>query len=141
MSQEKPFELPAPGDIVYCRFPERLGRVGPKPRPAFVLAQIVFEDGVKGVTVAYGTSKKTDLLYSGEFLVSRANPAAFELAGLSFDTRFDLGKPRDLPYTDKWFQVPQNPRYGQTPKRGTLHSTLTLAARAAFVAAQAKKPE
>ena len=58
-----------PGDIVYCRFPERgLPGPAPKPRPALVLT-IGELNGNPHVAVAYGTSRNTDRLYSGEFLI------------------------------------------------------------------------
>ena len=47
--------LPAPGDFVWCHFPESVGKPGPKSRPALVIA--VF-DNDHAIRVAYGTTKK-----------------------------------------------------------------------------------
>lgn len=53
---------PAPGDIVWCRFPNLPQRsTGPKPRPALVCDVTEREDGV-AVTVAYGTSQSLNRL-------------------------------------------------------------------------------
>ena len=124
-------QLPAPGDIVYCRFPQAKGKPGPKPRPALVVAIIEFADGVRGVRVAYGTSQKVDDLRSGELSLTPADGAAFQLSGLSFPTKFDMARTQDLPYDEDWFRVPQDPRYGQTPKLGSLHASLYRRAKAA----------
>lgn len=118
------FPLPAPGDIVYCRFPEALGKPGPKPRPALVTGLAEFDDGIVGVVVAYGTSQKTDQLLAGEFLIAPSKGEAYRAAGLSFPTKFDLRKLVALPYTDDWFRVPPVPLHGQTPKLGILHPSL-----------------
>lgn len=116
---------PDPGDIVWCRFPQRPRDLpGPKPRPALVLTVAEHEDGVV-VTVAYGTSQKLERMVAGEFAIRKAeNKAACELAGLSYDTRFDLRNRVELPWNDGFFAVPQNPTHGQTPKRGSLHIAL-----------------
>lgn len=53
------------------------------------------------VSVAYGTSQKTDRLYSGEFrIANREHPAAYASAGLSYDTKFDLRNVVELPFND-----------------------------------------
>lgn len=131
--------LPEVGDIVYCRFPQTLGNPGPKPRPALVVSLIKFADGSPGVRVAYGTSQKMNSLKSGEFAITSADGAAYELAGLSHPTKFDLGNTQDLPYTTEWFRVPPKPAYGQTPKLGSLHASLVRRAQAAFRASQNRK--
>ena len=81
---------PTAGEIVWCHFPDDL-QPRPKPRPALILA--VFDDDAPQFTVrvAYGTSQRTTTLHLGEFSVLRdRNPAAYEAAGLSYDTKFDL---------------------------------------------------
>ena len=128
------FPLPALGDIVYCRFPERAGKPGPKPRPALVIGYADFADRTKGVVVAYGTSQGTTRLHSGEFLISPTDGEAYRAAGLSYPTKFDLRQTQKLPYTDEWFRVPPTPPYGQTPKLGILHPSLMRRAEAAFAA-------
>ena len=123
---------PIAGDIVWCHFPDDINP-RPKPRPALIL--IVFDDDAPHfhVRVAYGTSQKTTTLHRGKFSILRErNPAAFETAGLSYDTKFDLRQAMDLPYSTEWFSVPPSAPHGQTPKLGTLHASLVLAVQAAF---------
>jgi hypothetical protein len=123
---------PTAGDIVWCHFPDNLSP-RPKPRPALIL--VVFDDDAPRfeVRVAYGTSKRTTTLHGGEFSISRdRNPMAYQAAGLSYDTKFDLKQVVDLPYTTEWFSVPPLAPYGQTPKLGTLHPSLVRAVQAAF---------
>jgi hypothetical protein len=87
------------------------------------------------VGVAYGTSKKTDRLYSGEFQIAKnEHPAAYASAGLSYDTKFDLGNALELPFNDDYFSVPPRAPYGQLPKLGTLHPSIVRIASAAFAA-------
>lgn len=126
---------PTAGEIVWCHFPDYVSP-RPKPRPALILA--VFDDATPkfDVRVAYGASQRTMTLHRGEFSILRErNPAAFEAAGLSFDTKFDLKQTLDLPYTTEWFSVPPAATHGQTPKLGTLHPSLVRAVQAAFRAA------
>ena len=88
---------PTAGEIVWCHFPDNINP-RPKPRPALILA--VFDDDAPQfhVQVAYGTSQRTKTLYSGEFSILRAlNPAAYQAAGLSYDTKFNLKQAIDLP--------------------------------------------
>jgi mRNA-degrading endonuclease toxin of MazEF toxin-antitoxin module len=129
--------LPSVGDIVWCQFPELpLIEPGPKPRPALVVSVDVRSDGCN-LQVAYGTSKRVTQLKSGEFAITRPqHPAAFALAGLAFDTKFDCRALVALPWTERYFKVPPRPVHGQTPKLGTLHASVYQAAHAAFEAAQ-----
>ena len=133
--------LPAPGDIVYCRFPEEIGVPGPKPRPALVTDIVEFADGTKGVRVAYGTTKRVTELLAGEFSIRTSDAAAWRMAGLSYDTKFDLGRRQDLPYTDEWFRVPPSPRHGQTPKLGTVHPGIMRRIEAAYRAVAGIEPD
>jgi hypothetical protein len=58
------------------------------------------------VRVAYGASQKTTTLHRGEFsILCGRNPAAYEAAGLSYDTKFDLRQAVDLPFTTEWTAV------------------------------------
>ena len=134
------FPLPVPGDIVYCRFPEEVGKPGPKPRPALVTGLAHFEDGTIGVVVAYGTSQRVDQLYAGEFSIVPEDGEPYRAAGLSYPTKFDLRRRVTLPYTDAWFRVPQRPLFGKTPKMGTLHASLMRRATAAFETIAAPNP-
>lgn len=112
-----------------------VGKPGPKPRPALVTGLAEFDDGAKGVVVAYGTSQKTKELLSGEFLIAASDGEGYRAAGLSFATKFDLRRTATLPYTDGWFRIPPVPFHGQTPKLGILHPSLMRRAQAAFAAA------
>jgi hypothetical protein len=126
---------PTAGEIVWCHFPDDISP-RPKPRPALILT--VFEDDAPEfeVRVAYGTSQRTTALHRGEFAILRdRNPAAFEAAGLSFDTKFDLKQAIDLPYSSEWFSVPPAAPFGQTPKLGHLHPSLVRAVQVAFQSA------
>jgi hypothetical protein len=129
------FKPPQPGDIVWCRFPQNhMPGPGPKPRPALVLA--VGESGSNPVVrVAYGTSQKTDQLYTGEFAILPTQADAFAESGLSYPTKFNLGKTFELDYNDIWFGVPPHAPYGQIPKLGILHPSLLRRAMAAHTAA------
>ena len=125
---------PTAGEIVWCHFPDSINP-RPKPRPALVL--VVFDDDAPlfNVRVAYGTSQRTTTLHRGEFAILRdRNRAAYDAAGLSFDTKFDLKQAVDLPYTAEWFSVPPSEPNGQCPKLGTLHPSLVRAVQAAFLA-------
>jgi hypothetical protein len=126
---------PIAGEIVWCHFPDNINPRA-KARPGLVLA--VFDEDAPQFTVrvAYGTSQRTTTLHRGEFSVQRErNPAAYEAAGLSFDTKFNLRQALDLPYSTEWFSVPPGAPHGQSPKLGTLHPSLVRAVHAAFRAA------
>jgi hypothetical protein len=129
------YPAPAPGDIVWCRFPERqLPGPGPKPRPALVIAVREFE-GHPIAVVAYGTSRKVDRLYAGEFAISASDGPAFEVAGLGAPTKFDLSRTLEIDFSPYWFAVPPGAPHGQTPKLGILHPSLVRRAEAAYRAA------
>ena len=88
------------------------------------------------VSVAYGTSQKTNRLYSGEFRISKSeHPAAYASAGLSYDTKFDLRNILEPPFNDAYFSVPPRAPHGQIPKLGTLHPSVVRIAATAFSAA------
>ena len=131
---------PEPGDIVWCRFSERpRDKPGPKPRPALVLEVTQRTDGIE-VKVAYGTSQKLGRLPAGEFAIRKLdNAAAYALAGLSFDTKFDLAKTLSLPWDDAFFAVPPDPRCGQIPKLGSLHSGMVKIVEAALRATRSRR--
>ena len=124
---------PEPGDIVWCRFPERpRDKSGPKPRPALVLEIAQMADGIE-VKVAYGTTQKLGRLQAGEFAIRKLdNSAAYVLAGLSYDTKFDLVKTLSLPWDTMFFAVPRDARHGQIPKLGSLHSGMIKVAESAL---------
>lgn len=123
---------PTAGEIVWCHFPDSI-HPRPKPRPALVLTVFDDDDPEFVVRVVYGTSQRTAELHRGEFAMLRArNPAAYEAAGLSYDTKFNLKQFIDLPYTTQWFSPPPTAPHGQNPKLGTLHPSLVRAAGAAL---------
>ena len=124
---------PEPGDIVWCRFPERpRDKPGPKPRPALVLEVTQRADGME-VKVAYGTSKKLGRLLAGEFVIRKSdNAAAYALAGLSYDTKFNLMETLSLPWDSQFFAISPNPRHGQIPKLGSLHPGMMKVVEAAM---------
>ena len=126
------WQLPEPGDIVWCRAPGRPRDIPvSKPRPALVVSVKEYADGAV-ISVTYGTSQKLDRMVTGEFALSqRENKTAFELAGLSYDTKFDMRKILDLPWSEAFFAVPDNPKYGQMPKMGSLHPSLVNAVKTA----------
>lgn len=134
MSQS--WKLPAPGDIVWCLFPEVPDiEPGPKPRPAIVIRVECRDDGDL-VSVVYGTSQHLMRLKTGEIAITQAkNPAAYALAGLAYDTKFDFKVIVDLPWTGRYFKVPGRSPHGNTPKLGTLHATILRAVEAAYRAA------
>ncbi|MCG3190161.1 MAG: hypothetical protein LKCHEGNO_02778 [Burkholderiaceae bacterium] len=133
------WKSPTIGDIVWCHFPELPALdPGPKPRPALVISVETRADGISAC-VAYGTTKNVTRLKAGEFAIIRSiHPAAFELAGLAFDTKFDCSLAIELPWSERYFKVPPHPHHGQTPKLGTLHPSVYHAAAAAFRAANAR---
>jgi mRNA-degrading endonuclease toxin of MazEF toxin-antitoxin module len=132
----KHWASPAPGDIVWCMFPEVPDSApGPKPRPALVVGIESREDGGV-VRVAYGTSQHVTRLKTGEVAITQQkHPAAYALAGLAYDTKFDLKVIVELPWSDRYFKAPLRNRHGNTPKIGTLHVTMLRAVEAAYRAA------
>ena len=114
------FPKPSIGDIVQCRFPERISEPGPKARPAIVTGVEVYdlEEGGEEifVTVAYGTSKDVDKCFPGELKIAASDPDA----GLAVDTKFDLGNLVTLPFDEEWFETAPGTEQGN-PKRGSLN--------------------
>lgn len=130
---------PAPGDIVWCLFPELPDiEPSPKPRPALVTAVESREEG-HVISVVYGTSQLVTRLKTGEFAITQAqNPAAYTLAGLAHDTKFDFKIVVDLAWSDRYFKVLPKNRHTNNPKIGTLHATVLYAVEAAYRAAVAR---
>jgi PemK-like, MazF-like toxin of type II toxin-antitoxin system len=130
---------PAPGDIVWCLFPEIPDvEPGPKPRPAIVMGVEERSDGVS-VRVVYGTSQRVSRLNTGEVAITQAkHAAAYVLAGLAYDTKFDFKVIIELPWTERYFKTPNRATHGNTPKIGTLHATVMRAVEAAYRAAMAR---
>jgi hypothetical protein len=130
---------PALADIVWCRFPRDLG-VAIKPRPALIIRIMEDESQRIHVRVAYGTSQKPRDLFAGEFsILADRDAQAYELAGLSYDTKFNLKDSVDLPFNDEWFEVAPGAPHGRSPKLGTLHMSKMRALRAAAAALSENK--
>ncbi|MBC3374253.1 hypothetical protein HU762_09895 [Pseudomonas sp. SWRI92] len=109
--------LPAPGDFVWCHFPEVVGKPGPKARPGLIVA--VFDDD-HAVRIAYGTTQKTEKLYPGEFVLDPADPG-FSSSGLTHRTKFDLNHEVQVLFDSDWF-APNQSVYAcvPLPKMGRL---------------------
>lgn len=87
------------GEIVWCHFPDNI-HPKPKPSPGLIVSTKEDDEGIIFVSVAYGTSQKTDRLYSGEFRIAKSEqPSAHTSAGLSYDTKFDLRNVLELPFS------------------------------------------
>lgn len=85
------------------------------------------------MTVAYGTSQKTDKIYPGEFVLD-PNDAGFPVSGLSYRTKFDLNLNRQatLPFDHEWFdKAPGITGHIPLPKMGVLHPSYMRAVIAA----------
>ncbi|MEP2735593.1 MAG: hypothetical protein ABJP34_04780 [Erythrobacter sp.] len=98
--------LPAPYDIVWCRFPshENLGNPGPKPRPGLVLNVALYpEEGESEVQVIYGTTTLKTFQRPQDFFVARLQE--LDACGLDRATRFDLDMIAWLPWTTDWFEI------------------------------------
>ncbi|WP_156428407.1 hypothetical protein [Novosphingobium sp. FSW06-99] len=96
--------LPAPYDVVWCRFPfdDSLGTPGPKPRPAIVLNIAADVDAGEGeVQLVYGTTKLKTLHRPRDFFVTKL--LEMDACGLNKATRFDLDKVAWIPWAGEWF--------------------------------------
>ena len=103
--------LPAPYDIVWCRFPfhDSLGDPGPKPRPAIVLNIAVDADAGEGdAQLVYGTTRTKVMSRHRDFFVT--NVSEMDACGLDKATRFDLDRIAWVPWAEEWYDV--LPGYG-----------------------------
>ena len=120
---------------MWCLFPLRgIPGAGPKARPALVTA-VGQADNRPTAFVAYGTSRKIDQLFPGEFSIMSFEHPAFDAAGLTGSTKFDLARIFELDFNDFWFAIAPGAPYGQTPKLGILHPSLVRRAESAYRAA------
>jgi hypothetical protein len=130
--------LPPPeiGDILWCHFPDNINTPQLKARPALVISVYEGEyDDEFSVEVAYGTSQRISTLYRGEFAICKANNlVAYEQAGLSYDTKFDLKQIVIIEFTTQWFSVPPK-SIMQTSKLGSLHISMMHELQSAYLAA------
>lgn len=91
------------------------------------------------VSVVYGTSQNVTRLKTGEFAIMKAkHPAAYALAGVAYDTKFDFKVVVDLAWSDRYFRVLPKNRHTNNPKIGTLHATVLHTVEAAYRAAPAR---
>lgn len=131
------FTAPAPGDIVWCQFPNVDSiKPGPKPRPALVLSVEDKRNPVR-VRVAYGTSKKLTPMRKGEFVINQKNLDAYMASGLYFPTKFALSAVVVLDYTSTWFGLAPMPGglVAPSPRMGYLHPTMMIELHRAYVEA------
>ena len=82
----------------------------------------------------YGTTKNTAVLHKGDFLLRNDQSAAFQLSGLSFDTKFCFANAVELDFSSEWFKILNAKAHLKTPKLGVLHSVYAKAAFAAYTA-------
>jgi hypothetical protein len=117
--------LPAPLDVVLCKFPEDLDLQKPplKTRPGLVIKTAYSDPGFEPeVRVVYGTSnlKMSKRRYD---LIVMNNQEMYE-AGLSRATRFDLDKIVWMPWCSEFFIKPDHPHYS-SPVIGHLSDNST----------------
>lgn len=94
--------LPAPYDIVWCRFPlDEIPGPGPKSRPAIVKQALQDEEGNPWVNVMYGTTKLRMRENPFDFYVS--NMTEMDHAGLFHATRFELKRCKIVPWAEEYF--------------------------------------
>jgi len=62
--------------------------------------------------------------------------ATYQLAGLSYTTKFSFHSTAELPCDNTWLKLPPGDPNGQTPKLGVLHPSLMQRVRAAWEASQ-----
>lgn len=128
----KYFSAPVVGDIVWCLFPEKIGKPGPKPRPALIIELGSDANNNPIVTVIYGTTQKLNRMYPSEFKIEKSDGASFALSGLAYDTKFDFNHQVKLPFCDTWFGVYTAKQIGNQPKIGVLAPNLVARAALAY---------
>lgn len=96
--------LPAPYDIIWCRFPvhDDLGNPGPKPRPGLVRNVATTPGGYGEVQIIYGTTNLKMSQRPNDFFVT--NAAEMNSCGLFRATRFDLDNVAWIPWANEWFE-------------------------------------
>lgn len=126
--ESNPFKnhpTPVAGDIVLCYYPEREDptKPGPKARPCIVLAETVGEDGKPVLHLVAGTSKKLDRLFPHEFIVKASDmPFDDSTSGLRVDTKFDMSRLIQVPYTEKWLMARVSQNSVMTPVLGRINT-------------------
>ena len=126
------FQKPTSGDIVWCHFPETLGRPGPKARPALIIAVGQKDLHKPVVTIIYGTTKKLDRLYPSEFKIEKKDGPSFKVSGLASDTKFDFDHQVKLPFCSTWFGKAPGQVSLKERRLGVLAPNLVARAKKAF---------
>ena len=75
------------------------------------------EDG-DVVQVAYGTSQKVNRLKTEVAITQSQHPAAYALAGLAYDTKFDFKVIVTLPWSDRYLKRPSKAATATTQSLG-----------------------
>ena len=139
MNDVKVFPAPSAGDVVIFRWikKDNAGVISEKVRPAIILRVIEPDRWCEfiRVSIVYGTAKGGPL-QATEFSIERSrHPAEFARAGLYRDGRFDMLNFVTCGWTDQTFAIPKDPRFGETPKIGSIHPRTTERLKAAHLAA------
>lgn len=97
--------LPAPYEIVWCRFPEHesLGEPGPKCRPALIKNVAQLPDNIGEVHLIYGTTNIKSQQRRNDLTITNVNE--MNACGLYRATRFDLDTIAHIPWAEEWFDI------------------------------------
>lgn len=97
--------LPAPNEIVWCKFPyhDSLGKPGPKPRPALVKNVARLPNNAGEVQLIYGTTNVKSHQRPHDFTIT--NMSEMNACGLYKATRFDLDTISWIPWSAEWFEI------------------------------------
>lgn len=130
------WSAPEDGDFLWCNFPHLPSiEPGPKPRPVLLLQVRTFEGGLM-LLVVPGTTQGMHKIYPGEAAIYAEDKAAFNNAGLAFDTKFQFANAVVLPWNSLYFKAPSHHPFGNTPKLGALHPTKVREFSVAYAAYQ-----
>jgi hypothetical protein len=97
--------LPAPFDIVWCRFPYNENPSEPSDdfHPGLIRQAFADQDGNPWVTVVYGTSVNPFKQGNQYFSVSKVSE--MDNCGLKCATRFCLERDAQLPWSQEYFEI------------------------------------
>lgn len=97
--------VPAPYDIVWCRFPynEKPDFPAPEHHPGLIRQSFADQDGNPWVRVVYGTS--VDPFKAGNEYFTVANLPQMDMCGLKCATRFCLARHAELPWGPDFFDI------------------------------------
>ena len=116
--------------MLWCRF-QHIESIKPRSYPRPCIVTWVSDPPADSATpyrirIVYGTSKFTGRPRRSEFDIDPIkHPAAYEAAGLTKPTRFDLEKVVVVNYNEMYFALAPNGSLpvGPTPRLGTLHAS------------------